>query len=109
MRTREELLAEIGKYGLGDAQYKAAQAELEMLNAQEYLAILQKTRENVYEVLTAMNSQIQRFRDVVDQAATDASMTSRALLRWNKLLTLTSVGLVLATLGLVYATFAVRH
>ena len=28
MRTREELLAEIGKYGLGDAQYKAAQAEL---------------------------------------------------------------------------------
>jgi hypothetical protein len=109
MRTREELLAEIGKYGLGDAQYKAAQAELEMLNAQEYLAILQKTRENVYEVLTAMNSQIQRFRDVVDQAARHASMTSRALLRWNKLLTLTSVGLVLATLGLVYATFAVRH
>jgi hypothetical protein len=42
MRTREELLAEIGKYGLGDAQYKAAQAELEMLNAQEYLAILQR-------------------------------------------------------------------
>jgi len=60
-------------------------------------------------VLATMNSEIQRFREVVDRAATDASMTSRALVRWTKLLTFTSVGLVLATLGLVYATFAARH
>ena len=83
MGRKDELLKILGKYGMGDAQYQAARAELDVLMAQEYLAILQKTRENVYEVL-AMNSEILRFREVVDRAATDSSMTSRALVRWTR-------------------------
>jgi len=109
MRTKEQLLAELSKYGLGDAQYKAAQAELDILMAQEYLALLQKTRENVYAVLAAMNSEILRFREVVDRAAADASMTSRLLVRWTKVLAFATFGLFLATLALVYATFSASH
>jgi len=131
MRTKEECLAILGKYGLGDAQYQAAKAELETLIAQEYLGIaqehlriLQKTRENLYEVLAAMNSEVLRFREavdaagirmsrevgrfreVVDRAATDASATSNALARWTKVLAFATIALVLATGALVYAAFA---
>lgn len=109
MGRKDELLKILGKYGMGDAQYQAARAELDVLMAQEYLAILQKTRENVYEVLAAMNSEILRFREVVDRAATDSSMTSRALVRWTKVLAVISLGLVVATVALVWATLASRH
>lgn len=112
MGRKEQLLSELGKYGLGDAQYKAARAELDILMAQEYLDILQKTRENFYEVLAEMSSQILRVRDVadkvreiVDRAATDGATTSRLLVRWTKVLAITTGGLVFATLVLVYATF----
>ncbi len=109
MRTKEELLAELNKYGQGDFQHKAAQAELEILLAQEYLALLQKTRENLYEVLAEMNTQILRFRDVVDRAAADASTTSHLLVRWTKVLAITTGALVLATLALVFATLKAGH
>ncbi len=119
----QEVVADLGKYGLGDAQYKALQAELDILVAQEYLALLQKMRENLYDVLAAMNSEILRFREavneagasmsgevgrfreVVDRAAADGSMTSRALVRWTKVLAIISGVLMLATVALVYATF----
>jgi len=112
MRTKEQCLADLSRYGLGDAQYKAAQAELDVLMAQEYLALLQKTRENFYEVLAEMSSQILRVRDVadkvreiVDRAATDSATTSRLLVRWTKVLAITTGVLAFATLVLVYATF----
>lgn len=109
MRTKEQILADLGKYGLGDSQYKAVQAELDILMAQEYLALLQKIRESIYEVLAAMNSEILRFREVVDRASADNSMTSRTLIRWTKVLGITSAGLVLATVALVYATLRAGH
>ncbi len=108
MTRKEELLAILGKYGLGDSQYKSAQAELDILMAQEYLALLQKVRENLYEVLAELNTQIVRFREVVDRAAADRAETSRGLVRWTKILAFATGGLVLATIALVLTT-VVRH
>jgi len=108
MTRKEELLAILGKYGLGDSQYKTAQAELDILMAQEHLALLQKTRENLYEVLAEMSSGIVAFRQVVDRAATDGDKTARLLVRWTKVLSFVTVGLVIATGVLVYATFKGR-
>ena len=79
----------MGTCGLGDAQYKSAQAELEILMTQEHLALLQKTRENLSEVLAAMNIEILRFHKAVDRAA-DGSMTSRLLVRWTEVLAITT-------------------
>lgn len=104
MDRKDELIATLSKYGLGDAQYKAAQAELEILMAQEYLGLLQKTRENLYEVLAEMSSGIVAFRQVIDRAATDSATTSRLLVRWTKVLSIATIGLVLATGALAYAT-----
>ena len=102
----EELLATLGKYEIGGFQYKFAQAELDILMAQEHLALLQKTRENLYEVLGEMSSGIVAFRQVVDhRAATDGDKTARLLVRWTKVLSFATVGLVIATGVLVYATF----
>lgn len=109
LRTKEQCLEDLRKYGHGDSQYKAAQAELEILVAQEYLALLQKTRENLYEVLAEMNTQIVRFRDVVDRAAADASTTSKLLVCWTKVLAITTGSLVLANLALVFATLRMGH
>ncbi len=104
LRTKEQCIEDLRKYGLGDYQYKAAQAELEILMAEESLSLLQKTRENLHEVLAEMNSQIKRFREVVDQAAADASTTSRLLVCWTKVLAITTAVLALATVALVFAT-----
>ena len=82
---------------------------LEILMTQEHLALLQKTRENLSEVLAAMNIEILRFRKVVDRAA-DGSMTSRLLVRWTEVLAITTSGLMLATLALlVYASLIAGH
>jgi hypothetical protein len=116
MRTKEECLADLNRYGLVDHQYQAAKAELDILIAQEhvriaqeYAAILQKTRENIYEVLAAMNSEILRFRDVVDRAAKDGAITSRLLIRWTKVVAITTGVLAFATLALVYVTIRAGH
>jgi hypothetical protein len=100
-RTREELSAVFSSTaGVNEAQFRAAQAELEMLDAEEHLAILQQTQANV----AAMNSEILRFREVVDAAAKAGEKTSRALLSWTRVLAFATVGLVAATAALVYAT-----
>jgi F420-0:gamma-glutamyl ligase-like protein len=108
MRTKEQCLADLSKYGPLDVQYQAARAELDVLMAQEHLALLQKTRENLYQVLAEMSSGIVAFRQVVDRAAADGDKTARLLVRWTKVLSFATVGLVMATGVLVYATFKGR-
>jgi hypothetical protein len=104
MDRKRELLQEIRTYTPSDRQYQVAKAELDILMTQEYLDLLQKTRENLYEVLAEMSGGIVRFRDAIDRAATQSDATSKTMVRWTRILSVATIGLVLATAALVYAT-----
>jgi hypothetical protein len=104
MRSKEELLRTLGHTGWDRPEHQLAKAELDAVIAQDYLTLLQKLRENVYELFASMSSEVVRFRNVVGQAADDAAITSQVLARWNKVLAFATVALVAATAALVWAT-----
>jgi hypothetical protein len=104
MRTKEELIKIIGKYGLGDAERLAAKAELEAMLAQESTQLIQKMRENIYEALAGFGSEVVRLRDAVNGASNDASSQSRTILGWTRVLAIATVALVAVTGALVWAT-----
>jgi hypothetical protein len=81
MRTMEQCLVAFSNSAPGHVEYEAAKAEFDILMAQKHFSLLQKTRENVDEILSAMNSEISRFREVVDRAAADSSVTSHLVIR----------------------------
>ena len=104
MRPTEEPLRDLSNYQSTDGQFKKAQAEFQVYVAREYLALLEQTRETLGTVLSNLGTQIEIFREVNDHAAQDSARTSRLLVRWTKVLSLATIGLVIATGVLVYAT-----
>ncbi len=90
--------------GPNNLDYQNARAELEIILQQESLALFQKTRENLYEVLAGMSSGIVAFRQVVNHAAEESDKTARLLVRWTKVLGFATVVLAVATIALVYVT-----
>jgi len=108
MSRKDDVLARMGKAGgPNNTDYQTARAELEVIMAQEYLDLFQKTRENLYEVLAEMSTGIVAFRTVVDHAATESDKTVRLLVRWTKVLGFATIALVVATAALVYVTFKI--
>jgi hypothetical protein len=105
MRDIEELIKVLGRSSQGQPEILRAQAELDLLIAQGYSELLEKTRETLDHILSDLNKGIGEFRQVISDAAVASEKTNRALVRWTTVLSIATVGLVLATVALVYVTW----